>query len=116
MKAKSWRTKIKKLCVAAGTYQPYFDATITALAEVLEKRDAAEEQYRASGANPIVAYTNKGGATNPTRNPMLALWMDLQSDALRYYETLGLTPAGRNKLGLSPGPASAGGKDDLFGD
>lgn len=114
---KGWTKKIRDACIAAGTYQPYFDAPIQALAEILVQRDAAEKQYKESGAVPVVAYTNKGGASNPTRNPMLVLWMDLSSAALSYYKELGLTPGGRTKLGLPPDPSAATGpKDPLFGD
>ena len=114
---KGWVQRITAACNAAGTYQPYFDATIQALAEILVKRDAAEKQYRESGSQPVVSFTNKGGASNPVRNPMLVLWLDLQSAALSYYKELGLTPAGRTKLGLPPDPSAATGpKDPLFGD
>ena len=114
---KGWTKKIRAACIAAGTYQPYFDAPIQALAEILVQRDAAERQYKESGSQPVVAYTNKGGASNPTRNPMLVLWMDLSSAALSYYKELGLTPGGRTKLGLPPDPSTATGpKDPLFGD
>lgn len=115
--AKGWAVKIRAACEAAGTYQPYFDTSIQALAEILEKREAAARQYRAEGSIPIVEQTNKAGFKSRVKNPLLVLWMDLQAAALSYYKELGLTPGGRTKLGLPPDPSAAmGPKDPLFGD
>ena len=115
--AKGWAVKIKAACEAAGTYQPYFDPTIQALAEILERREAAARQYKAEGSVPVVEQTNKSGFTSKVKNPLLVLWMDLQSAALSYYKELGLTPGGRTKLGLPPDSlVPTGQKDPLFGD
>ena len=98
MKKATWRKKIKEYCEMAGTYRPFFDSIIDTLAEILEKRDEAGEQYKKAGSRPIVEYTNKGGATNPTKNPALVLWDDLNKSALAYWRDLGLTPAGLKKI------------------
>lgn len=98
MTANRWKARIKKACEAAGTYRPFFDSVINSLSVILEQRDAAMEQYEASGSKPVVAYTNKGGATNPTPNPMLVLWDKLNASALAYWKELGLTPAGLKKI------------------
>ena len=97
--------------------QKHIDTSIQALAEILEKREAAARQYRAEGSIPIVEQTNKAGFKSRVKNPLLVLWMDLQAAALSYYKELGLTPGGRTKLGLPPDPSAAmGPKDPLFGD
>lgn len=98
MKASTWKTRIKSACEAAGTYRPYFDIVIDTLADILEKRDEAFKQYKMLGSMPVVKYTNKGGATNPTKNPALVLWDDLNKSALAYWRDLGLTPAGLKKI------------------
>lgn len=98
MEKRKWKNKIKKACRDAGTYQPYFDHVIDALAAILEKRDEAEAQYLALGSKPVISYTNKGGNSNPTKNPCLVLWDDLNKSALSYWRDLGLTPAGLKKL------------------
>ena len=117
MNAGGWEKRIRAACLEAGTYQPYFDPSIRALAEVLERRDAAAKQYRDEGSHPVVEQTNKAGYTSTVKNPLLVLWMDLQSAALSYYRELGLTPGGRTKLGLPPDPSAGGkGPDPLFGD
>lgn len=105
-----WKKKIKSNCIAAGTYEQWCDPTIDALASVLEKRDAAEEQYTEMGSNPIVKHTNKAGATNIVKNPALVLWNDLNTSALAYWRELGLTPSAYRKLtGDAPKKERGGG-------
>lgn len=94
----AWKKKITKACESAGTYEPYFDEAIKALAEVLEKRDAAEQEYKGLGSKPIIEHTNKSGATNLTKNPALVLWDELNKTALSYWRDLGLTPSGYKKI------------------
>lgn len=102
MKKETWKKRIMSACISAGTYQPFFEDVITALAAVLEKRDDAEKFYKESGEGPIVEYTNKSGATNLIKNPALAVWDDLNTTALTYWKELGLTPSGYKKLGEKP--------------
>lgn len=98
MKKGFWKSKIKKACMEAGTYRPFFDPVIATLAEILEKRDEAEKDYKDRGSTPLIAYTNKNGSTNLTKNPALVLWDDLNKSALAYWRDLGLTPAGLKKI------------------
>ena len=96
--AKSWQKKIKTSCEAAGTYRPFFDDVIVSLANILEQRDTAKAQFEKSGGAVVISYTNKGGATNPAKNPFLVAWDDLNKTALSYWRELGLTPAGLKKI------------------
>ena len=98
MKQETWVTRITKACEAAGTYRPYFDEPIKSLASILEKRDEAEKQFISTGKQPVVAHTNKNGSTNIVKNPVMAVWCDLNQLALSYWRDLGLTPAGLKKL------------------
>ena len=98
MKKRAWKSKIKKACKEAGTYAPYFDAAIDALAGILECRDEVEEVYRESEEGPVIEFTNKNGATNTVKNPVLATWDDMNKVALTYWRDLGLTPAGLKKI------------------
>lgn len=91
MKRRAWKSKIKKACKTAGTYQPFFDSVIDSLAGILEMRDAAEVQYIENGASPVVEYTNKNGATNIVKNPALVIIMEINAQALAYWRELGLT-------------------------
>ncbi len=98
MKKDTWRKRIIDACKAAGTYRDCFDSVIDTLALILERRDDANEQFLKSGGKPIVAYTNKGGATNPAKHPALVLWDELNKTALAYWRDLGLTPAGLKRI------------------
>lgn len=94
----AWKNRITAACTAAGTYEPYFDEIIKSLAEILEKRDAAQKEYKDRGSKPLIEHTNKGGATNLVKNPALILWDDLNKSALAYWRDLGLTPSGYKKI------------------
>lgn len=98
MKKRAWKTKIKRACIEAGTYMPYFDAAIDALAGILECRDDVEELYKEQEEGPVIEFTNKNGSTNMVKNPVLATWDDMNKAALTYWRDLGLTPAGLKKI------------------
>ena len=104
MTAARWKSKIKKNAIKAGTYQDCFDPVIATLAEILEQRDKAKEQFEASGGGCVIKYTNKGGATNPAKNPFLLVWDDLNTTALSYWKELGLTPAAFRKMSGNTAP------------
>ena len=65
----------------------------------MERRDAAEKQYKEDGKRPVIQHTNKGGATNWVKNPMLVIMNECDQQALAYWRDLGLTPSGFKKLG-----------------
>ena len=98
MDTKKWRTKITSQCKAVGTYKPAFAPVIETLAQVLSQRDATRKEFEDSGGSSVIEYTNKFGATNYTKNPLLVLWDDLNKSALSYWRDLGLTPAGLKKI------------------
>ena len=97
MKKKAWKSRIKKACIEAQTYKPYFDFVIDELAGILERRDSAAEEY-AEDPRPVVSFTNKNGAENTVKNPLLTLIDGMNSQALGYWRDLGLTPAGLRKI------------------
>lgn len=98
MKQRAWKTRIKKACRDAGTYKPYFDHAIDALAGTLAKRDEIAQAYDESGEGPMIEFTNKNGSTNLVKNPLLVMWDDFNKSALTYWRDLGLTPAGLKKI------------------
>lgn len=98
MKKTAWKKRIRDDCIQAGTYAEWCESIIDTLAAILEKRDAAEEQYKQLKSLPIIVHTNKAGAANPTKNPALVLWNDLNTTALAYWRDLGLTPSAFRKL------------------
>ena len=94
MKKEAWKKRIRKACVDAGTYRPYFDSVIVSLAEILETRDQVRKYYQDSGAQPIVMRKNKGGHKNMEKNPILVIYEDMNKTAMAYWRELGLTPKG----------------------
>lgn len=97
-KKKTWVRKIRQACQEAGTYRPYFEITIATLADIMEMRDKAMEQYISSGGNPVVIHTNKAKERNLVKNPALIAVNDLNTTALAYWRDLGLTPAGLRRI------------------
>lgn len=98
MKAKQWKNRISAGLEQINVSPEQYAAVICTLADVLEQRDACLAQYIAEGAVPVVKYTNKGGATNIVKNPLLILWTDLNTQALAYWRELGLTPSAYRKM------------------
>lgn len=112
MKAKTekqWQSTIKRMCRAAGIDPAKYAPIIATLAAVMAERDEVLDWYIESGKKPIIAHTNKGGATNPTVNPLLAMWDQHNKTALAYWRELGLTPAAYKKVcGAAPKNAAVG--------
>lgn len=98
MTKQEWIKKINSACKQAGTYQPQFKPVIDTLAQIMEERDTAHEQYVESGSQPTVIHINRAKESNVAKNPALMLEMDLNTQALAYWRDLGLTPAGLRKL------------------
>ena len=98
MEKKKWKSLIKRNCIIVGTYNKAFEPIIETLAEILERRDIAEKQFRDDGGQPIVKHVNKIGAENLEQHPAVRLVNDLNRDALAYWRDLGLTPAGLRKI------------------
>lgn len=98
MDKKGWKKKIIAHCEIIGTYQDAFLPVIETLASTLEQRDKTYKEFQKSGGLSVIQYTNKGGNTNMTKNPLLILWDDLNKSALAYWRDLGLTPAGLKKI------------------
>lgn len=91
MKRNGWRKRIKDACIAAETYQPFFDSVIDTLAILMETRDIAQKDFEEGGSMPVVTYTNKLGAENPVKNPALSIILECNAQALQYWRDLGLT-------------------------
>ena len=106
---KQWQSTIKRMCRANGIDPAKYAPIIATLAAVMSERDEVLEWYKESGGKPIIAHTNKGGATNPAVNPLLAMWDQHNKTALAYWRELGLTPAAYKKVcGAAPKNAAVG--------
>lgn len=73
-------------------------SVVEALAGILEQRDKTFREFKDSGGRSVIEYTNKGGSTNMTKNPLLVLWDDLNKSALAYWRELGMTPSSFKKM------------------
>lgn len=103
MTAARWKNLIKQQLKALGNENKAYDPVVSTLADILDQRDKVYSSYIEDGEHPVCEYTNKGGATNMTKNPLLILWDDLNKSALAYWRELGLTPSGYKKMtGASP--------------
>lgn len=92
MTKKEWIKKIKKACEEAKTYKKQFDTVIETLAQILETRDKIHKQFEDEGCQAtIIKTTDRSGAENTYKNPLLCLEIDLNSQALKYFSELGLT-------------------------
>ena len=98
MTAKQWKNKIAASLKQIKVDPKQYQAVIETLANILEQRDSCLARYVEDGAEPVVEYTNKGGATNFVANPALQVVRGLEADALAYWRDLGLTPAGLRRI------------------
>lgn len=101
MKKDKWIENIKSSCEEAGTYKPYFDNVISTLAQILEVRDLTYKQWVDEGSEPVIIHTNKAGEPNPTKNPLLTMVNDLNTQALAHWKELGLTASSLKKINES---------------
>lgn len=98
MSKTKWKNLIKKQLTALGLQNNAYESTVESLAAILEQRDKTYDEFQQSGGKSVIEYTNKGGSTNMTKNPLLVLWDDLNKTALAYWRELGLTPSSYKKL------------------
>ena len=98
MSKKEWKNLINKQLTALGLQNDAYGSTADSLAAILEQRDKTYKEFQDSGGKSVIKYTNKGGSTNMTKNPLLVLWDDLNKTALAYWRELGLTPSSYKKL------------------
>lgn len=98
MSKKKWKNLINRQLTALGLRNNAYESTVESLAAILEQRDKTFDEFQESGGKSVIEYTNKGGATNMTKNPLLVLWDDLNKTALAYWRELGLTPSSYKRL------------------
>lgn len=92
MTKEKWIKVIKSACEDAKTYKPYFDSVIETLAQILETRDQIHKQYVDEGCQAtIIKTTDRSGAENTYKNPLLSLETEQNALALKYFSELGLT-------------------------
>lgn len=98
MTKKKYKELILRQMSALKVQNDAYDPVVNDLAAILEQRDKVFAEFRKSGGEAAIYYTNKGGATNMSKNPLLILWDDLNKSALAYWRELGLTPSSYKKM------------------
>lgn len=98
MSRTKWKNLINKQLSALGLQNKAYESAVEALAMILEQRDKTYKEFKDSGGKTVTSYTNKGGATNATKNPHLVMWDELNKTALAYWRELGMTPSSYKKL------------------
>lgn len=97
MKKGQWKKKIVLNMETVGTYKESFLPAIETLADILERRDSAIQQWKDEGSHLMINKTSDRGAVNVAKNPLLGLIQECEKDALTYWSQLGLTPSGLKK-------------------
>lgn len=98
MNVDEWKVKTIEQMKAVGTYQDAFLPEVEAASLVLSARDRAYEDFMADGGEATVEHTSDRGAVNIRRNPALDAWMNLDQQALRHWQSLGLTVESLKKI------------------
>ena len=110
MTKNKWKNLIISQMAALKVQNDAYDSAVDTLAAILEQRDKTAKEFKDSGGASVIEYTNKGGSTNMTKNPLLVLWDDLNKSALAYWRELGLTPSSYKKMtGATPKEEKPGG-------
>ena len=94
----AWKSRIKKAMVQVGTWNASFDDAADTLADILERRDVALQEFLDEGGKATFEHISDRGAVNIKKNPRLQVWQDLNAQALAYWRDLGLTPAGLKRI------------------
>ena len=94
----AWKEHIKGMTDGVGTYRKEFDSIIDTLSDILEQRDRVYQDFIDSGAEVVITKVSDRGAENIAKNPRLALWSELNTQALAFWRDLGLTPAGLKRI------------------
>lgn len=93
-----YKNLIQKQLSALGIEGKNYDSVIDSLALILVQRDETRKEFEENGGKSVIEYTNKGGSTNMTKNPILVIWDELNKTAWAYWRELGLTPSSYKKL------------------
>lgn len=115
MTKSKWKKLILSQMEALKVQDDAYLPVVETLAAILEQRDKTHREFMESGGKSTIEYTNKGGSTNRTKNPLLVLWDDLNKSALAYWRDLGLTPSSYKKMtGDSPKNGVIGGLEEAL--
>lgn len=102
MNKAGYKKRLIEILTSMKTYRSEFDFIIETLAGICEQRDRNLKEWHEIGEDKqVVAYTNKGGATNLSRSPFFDNNLKYNEQILKYSKELGLAPSTATKLGVS---------------
>lgn len=81
-----------------GTYRPQFGAAIDRVADLYVQLDELDKLWNADRRELVVEHTNKAGATNLAKHPLLDIRDGVYSQLLAHERELGLTPSALKKI------------------
>lgn len=85
-------SEIKRKMKQLGTYKKEYDQIIKIYAGMLYQYQVFEQQFEESGYKITEQYTNKAGATNERKVPLLTAMESLRKDIAAYSDRLCLNP------------------------
>jgi len=92
------RNQVKKHMEELGVYKPEYKTTIDIFVDMLHQYEVFMEQFEASGYKVEEEYTNKAGATNMRKTPLLTAIEKLRVDIATYSNMLCLNPRALEKV------------------
>jgi phage terminase small subunit len=84
--------EVKRKMKELGTYKKEYDHLIKIYAGMLFQYQIFEQQFEESGYKVTESYTNKAGATNERKVPILTAMESLRKDIGAYSDRLCLNP------------------------
>lgn len=109
---KGFRDKIRIAAKGCGTYKPEFEEIIWRLAEIYLRIQQTKAEFKKSGGSVLIKHTNKAGAVNYVKNPLLIEIDNLMKMALEMEKELGLTPASLKKVNEAAMPQNSRAAED----
>lgn len=94
MTKEKWKSRIKKLCKDAGTYEKKLDSTIEILSRILSRLDDMYEQFDVEGRQYIEEHEGKNGSLLKDSNPLVIRIEKHEELAKGFLNDLGLTAKG----------------------
>ncbi|WKF84479.1 P27 family phage terminase small subunit [Lacticaseibacillus pantheris] len=95
------RRRVVQQMKGLGTYKEEYDDMINIYADLLDQYAVLQNQFAAGGYQVSEEYTNKAGATNQRKVPVLNALETLRKDIVSYSDRLMLNPK-TNMAAVSP--------------
>lgn len=94
MTKEKWKSRIKKLCKDAGTYEKKLDITIETLSQIFCRLDDLYERFDNEGREYIEEREGKNGSLIKDSNPLIIRIEKHEELAKGFLNDLGLTAKG----------------------